>query len=144
MGSFAKPKHAEASLGSPLVALRGEEVVCYGDSTALVLLAAPQRHGMVPAGGRCWSGPDPFFLYPAGKGIALPCVPRPVALSGPAWWDMLCLNPTRNMLVPDGHRQKKRWFNFCSKGQRSPLTDLLARRCRASLEPQMSVFACFG
>lgn len=86
---------------------------------------------------------ETLFLHPAGKVTALPCAPRPVAPSGPAWWDT-CLNPTRNMSVPDGHRQKKCWFNFCSKGQRSPLTDPLARRCRASLQPRRLAFACFG
>lgn len=75
-----------------------------------------------------------LFLHPAGKVTALPCAPRPVAPSGPVWWDTLYLNPTRNMSVPDGRRQKKCWFNFCSKCQRSPFTDLLARRCRASLD----------
>lgn len=77
-----------------------------------------QPHGDVawhpPAAGAGWDQ-----TLSQDRVTASPRAPRPVAPSEPTWWDVLCLNPTRNLLVPNGYRQKKWWFNFCSEGQTS-------------------------
>lgn len=116
-GSFAKPRHTEISLGSSLVALCSVEVVFLRGQHRLGSPCSPTEtwHGAhqqsLPVGTR------PFSFIQLAKSLLCPVRPGLWLRPGQCGGTDLYLNPTRNMSVPGGRRQKKCWFNFCSKGQ---------------------------